>query len=512
MTEAESGKFRTRLRLVWRGLVANWREVAVAFCLVVPQVVLLVLGLLWLFSHGVMLVWLGFAAACAGVAALLLRRLRAGDVLPAPPPPHPDSAWGPRERAAWEKVQDFITRTPAFSEDTDAARASVTALVEEIARHYGPDAAEPLARFTVPEALLLAERTARRLRVALLQAVPFSHAVTVSTALWWYRRRGLIDLAAKAYDVYRVFRPVVNPLSAVFGELREHVTQDVMAFGAERLRRTITRLVLEETGRGAIDLYSGRLRIDEAKFEAARAGTETTAPPPGPPRILLAGQVNAGKSSLANALAGELRAVATPVPGPEAALVLDVAAAGRPTLRLVDAPGLRGEPGEAEALASLAAQADLVLWVSAANSAARHIDTQALAALRATLAQDRALDPPPLLLAVPHIDRLPPFAEWAPPYDIARPATPKARRIHDAVAAIGADLAIAEADIVPVCLDARKGLYNVDLVWALIAARLEQAQTRQLQRAFAESRQGLDLAQVLRQATTAGRALFSALR
>ena len=63
------------------------------------------------------------------------------------------------------------------------------------------------------------------------------------------------------------------------------------------------------------------------------------------------------------------------------------------------------------------------------------------------------------------------------PYDIVRPAGGKALRIRQAVAAICADLGIAETDAVPVCLDARKGLYNVDLVWALIGDRLSGAQT-----------------------------------
>lgn len=488
----------------------HWREAALALCLLGPLAALLGFGMLWLVEHRAVLPWLGLAAAAALGAALLLRALRAGEAVALLPAPAPDAAWAPRERAAWDIVQARIAATPAFSFDTATEpQAVLAALVEDVARHYGPESVEPLARFTVPEALLLAERTSRRLRADLLAAVPFVHAVPLSTCLWWYRRRDLLDLATRAYDVYRVFRPLIDPVSALLGEVRGRVTHDVMEFGADRLRRTVTRLLLEEAGRAAIDLYSGRLRIDEARLEAAMA-TPETAPPPGPPRLLLAGQVNAGKSSLSNALAGEVRVAATPLPGVEAESVLEIAVAGRPALILVDAPGSRGEAGEGASLAARAAHVDLVLWVCAANAAAREPDRQALAALRA--AQTAATDPPPVLLVVPHVDRLPPFAEWAPPYDLARPGGPKATNIRDAVETICTDLGIAREDAVPVCLDPRRGVYNIDLVWALIAARLPQAQMRQIQRSYAEARQGIDLAAVLRQAAAAGRALVGALR
>ena len=493
-------------------VLRHWREVALALCLLGPLAALLGFGMLWLIEHRALLTWLGVAAIAALGAALLLRWLRAREAVVALPAPAPDAAWGRRERAAWEIAEARIAATPPFSfESLDEPQAALTALLEDVSRHYGPESVEPLARFTVPEALLLAERTSRRLRADLLAAVPFVHAVPLSTCLWWYRRRGLLDAATRAYDVYRVFRPIMNPVSALLGEVRGHVTQDALAFGADRLRRTLTRLLLEEAGRAAIDLYRGRLRIDERRLEEALARPET-APPPGPPRLLLVGQVNAGKSSLANALAGEVRAAATPVPGPDAETVLEIAVAGRPTFILADAPGLRGGEGEGASLAARAARADLVLWVCAANAAAREPDRQALAALRAAQAAHPTADPPPVLLVVAHIDRLSPFAEWSPPYDLARPKATKAVNIRDAVDTICADLGIPRDDAVPVCLDPRRAFYNVDLVWALIAARLPQAKTRQIQRAFAEARQGIDLAAVLRQATAAGRALFGALR
>lgn len=85
--------------------------------------------------------------------------------------------------------------------------------------------------------------------------------------------------------------------------------------------------------------------------------------------VVLAGQVNVGKSSLLNALLGRERAIVTPHPGTTRDFLeetLDLA--GLP-VRLVDTAGLRQahDPVEEEGLRrarGLIAEADLVLWVT----------------------------------------------------------------------------------------------------------------------------------------------------
>lgn len=92
------------------------------------------------------------------------------------------------------------------------------------------------------------------------------------------------------------------------------------------------------------------------------------------PRVVLAGEANAGKSTLFNALLGRRRAIASPVAGTtrdvlEEPLDLSADMAGAGAVVLADMPGLDGSQalGEADREAQAAAEeairaADLVLW------------------------------------------------------------------------------------------------------------------------------------------------------
>ena len=85
--------------------------------------------------------------------------------------------------------------------------------------------------------------------------------------------------------------------------------------------------------------------------------------------VVLAGQVNVGKSSLMNALLGRERAIVTPHPGTTRDFLEENIDLGGLPVRLVDTAGLRAaqDPVEEEGLRrarGLIAGADLVLWVT----------------------------------------------------------------------------------------------------------------------------------------------------
>ena len=111
-----------------------------------------------------------------------------------------------------------------------------------------------------------------------------------------------------------------------------------------------------------------------------------------------------------------------------------------------------------------------------------------------------------MLVALSHIDRLRPFTEWEPPYDIAAPSGRKAEAIRGAVDATAEALGVGLEDIVPVRLDAGS-LYNIDALWAAIVARLPEARQGQLVRLLRLAAKGGGIAEVARQAVKGGRLL-----
>ncbi len=183
----------------------------------------------------------------------------------------------------------------------------------------------------MPEALLSVESVAGRLRRGLLLAVPLSDRLTVSQLLWLsasVEKAGRLgETAQRIYNLYRIARPVINPAGSVIAEVRGLIQDELLTSAKAGLKNRLTRLLVIEVGRAAVELYSGRMRLDPAELAkaaaaAAREGDAKPAPPAPPLRLLIAGQTNAGKSSLINALARSIVAQVTPLPGPAGLRVL----------------------------------------------------------------------------------------------------------------------------------------------------------------------------------------------
>ena len=116
-----------------------------------------------------------------------------------------------------------------------------------------------------------------------------------------------------------------------------------------------------------------------------------------------------------------------------------------------------------------------------------------------------------MLLVLSHVDRLRPMQEWKPPYDLADEANPKAASIRAAIDAAGGDLGFSADDVVPACLDAKAGVYNVDAIWAEIMELMPEAQRAQLVRTLQDLDRGFDWRRLRTQALNAGRILAKAV-
>jgi len=503
--------FRGRASLYIRGAM-------LAVALLLPALSLIAFGSLWLWQSGYLLHWA--LAACAVTATVYLVQLvglRRFERTAAPPPPSPeelpDETWTPLEKSAWEEVREIARGiVPSELDSPEAVLALGQRTVEAVARKMHPGEADPILRFTVPEALALIERVAGELRPFFRENIPLGDQITVGQLIKLYGWRGLIDYAERAYDLWRIIR-LLNPVSAATHEIREQFSRRMYEIGREHIIRKLAERFVEEVGRAAIDLYGGRLRVTADELEryvtpaTQRDQAEIAARAAEPLRLLVAGQLNAGKSSLVNALSEEVRAAVDTLPATPTFQAYELRREGLPAALIIDSPGLQGSEAETAQLIEAAAESDLIVWVVDASRADREIDRASIEAIRRYFAEHPNRRRPPMMLVLSHIDRLRPFQEWSPPYDIDKAERPKAKSIRAAMEAVGADLGFSLDDIIPACLDDSVGIYNVDAVWSRIAALLPEAQRANLVRRLGGLSGRFDWSRLWRQALNAGRVI-----
>jgi hypothetical protein len=207
-----------------------------------------------------------------------------------------------------------------------------------------------------------------------------------------------------------------------------------------------------------------------------------------------------------NALAQEIRCAVGPLPVTSRAAEYLLEPEGHPTVTLVDMPGLDERAASAAEVRAQAERADLIVWVASATQPARGPDRKQLDEIRTWAGAQLTRRPAPVLLALTHIDELRPAAEWAPPYDVAAPAGPKALAIRAAVNAVAGALDLHVDTIVPVAMPPGRESYNLDALWARIAVELDEAKLVQLDR-LRVGQQRLSLRELADQLRHTGRAI-----
>ena len=485
--------------------------------LLVPTVTLIPLGSLWLWERGLVIYWALAVCLLTSVAFVLQRRLFPEPRTAEPAkaeirPPRAETAT-PAEERAWIEVERLAdTVRPELLGSREETWAKGLEVIEAVARSFHPERREPLWQFTVTEALALSERVSVRLRTAVVENVPLGDRLTVAQLMTMWRWRGVVDTAERAYDLWRVVR-LLNPISAATQEVRERLQKRMYAWGKDQIARRVARAYVVEVGRAAIDLYSGRLAVTDAELSAhvsdvARKDREQVlASEPEPLRLLIAGQTGAGKSSLVNALAEQVTAAIDVLPATVGFTPYALKRDGLPAIIAVDSPGLGANAVPLDGLIAQAQDCDLMLWVLAASRADRETDRLALERFRARFASQPNRRRPPVLLVLTHIDRLRPFKEWTPPYDLSAEGSEKAHSIRAALEASGADLGFSADDIVPVCLSSECRSYNVDALWGRVVDLLPEARKAQLVRRLRDRSSRVDGSRVWSQAANAGRVL-----
>jgi uncharacterized protein len=486
----------------------HWQGIVTAILYALPVLTLLPLGLLWLLDHHALLPWAGALLFCSASASGLiwLNRRERNAELPITPA---ETDWGASEQAAWAKVEAFANSAPLLSFATyQDTTKTLHQTIDLVANSLHSDRENAIAHFTVPEALTAAEALCRLIKRQLVLTVPFIKQVHLSDGLWLNERYDRNKYWLKwVMSAIRAPRAFMNPEAAALREKATLVVNKTVNALTSATQRQITRTVIQETGRVAINLYSGRFRLtdgDVERFITMERDRLAAPTPPHPIKILITGQVNAGKSSLINALANSMRAPVHALPTSAMVCRYEIKSDGYPAVDLVETPGLTNSESSLNTMLVEAARADLILWVLAAGQPARDVDVKAIAALRQQLNTTIGHPPPPILLAVTQIDRLRPAMEWLPPYNIAVPDRPKAITIRDAVAAAAGAISVPPDAAVPIAMPNGVDPYQIDVLWARIGSLLPEAQQTQLNRVIGGIRADWNVSEIMAQCLRLG--------
>ncbi|KJV07365.1 GTPase family protein [Methylocucumis oryzae] len=495
-------------------------SIAIAIILILPFLALIGLGVYWLWLKGWLLYGMSIVSAHFALAyALLLWHKHAQQRLNTESLATPSSVNDiEREQLAWQALESVRSRwqqdAQLFAKPSLLLTLSNDVLVT-VARQFYAHSRFPLLEFPLPYLLKLITLVCEDLQREVLDNIPGSHAITLGDLLRAKQTLNSINTVRSFFDVGSwLFNwpgaALAKARSVLLGKGLEVVKQEV----AKRL----VNAYIDKLGLYAIQLYSGQLTLEdispiEQLTSQSRADIETFEDNPSiePFRILLLGQVSSGKSSLLNALFGELTSAVDLLPtttginpfvlrrqGLEQAIILDSAGVDH----LSDKP--------LAALQKASENVDLILLVCNAAQATRQHDAELLQTIRnhyQTQQVNRAL---PVILAVAtHIDQLRPMREWQPPYNLESPDSIKAHTIRLACTAIAEDLKLALTDVVPVCLKADLPPYNIEEgLIPVIQARLDQAQRVRYLRCLRQQQSYSYWQQLFKQMRNAGR-IFS---
>lgn len=491
-----------------------------------PYALLFVVGSFWLYERGWLWVWLVANAVVTLAGWFVVRRWRM-QIVTTPPKVatvDADSRWAPAGEQAWREVEAIAARSQNEDiplDDPQRLWQLVYEVLNTVARRFRPESRDPVLDIPVPYVLRVVELVSADLRVAFSEHVPGSHILTLHD---FQRMRKLASWGQQLYLVYRVVRMGLDPVASLLREARDMAGGHLAEASTSEIKRWAISYAVKKSGYYAIQLYSGQLILSDVELESfqsrrsgkdvRRAGERDDVVTGEPLRVLVIGQVKAGKSSLINALFGETRAAVDVVPCTKGIDPFVLERDGIQRAIILDSVGT-AEPGERkrpfDAMKTEVLTSDLVIVVCSATTAARAPDRQLLNDVRSFFQNDATRIIPPLLVVVTHIDQLRPWQEWNPPYDLVHPSGTKAQNILAVMQVIATDLNVAIENVVPVCLHPER-LYNVeDGFMPAIMQSMTEAQRTKYQRCLRQFHDEEYWRKIWEQAKNSGRLLWRAV-
>lgn len=464
-----------------------------------PGLVLAILGLVflwqagwfWWFSGGIFLLSL----LSWGVRRTLARPEQQHDEQLQRLDPLPE--WSEHDQQVWHTSVAHIEQAALATMPWDAIPQAMLDQLTYVAQVYHGGDRDAEYAFSLPELLLMLETWSREYRVLVIENMPLAQSLKISTLRTLSRNT---DTAMKIYGyaspLIRILKIGVNPVTGIASEFRAQLGSKYLGDLGEHMQRNMKVVLFEQVTQVGIDLYSGRLKFSDAELLARRQAEEK---PPEveikPLSVMVIGQVNAGKSSLINALKQQCVAGVDPLPATAGFHYHPMALANDLEIHLIDSPGLDGQTATSKALLEEAVKADLLLWVSQANQPAKALDKAFFEQWHSYFAEHLSRKKPPILLVTTHNDSLPPASSWQPPYVLTDTSDKKAKKMMQALRYSHESIGLSEeSPAVPVSLLPGDKAYNLDVLEALLLSASDEARAAQLNRQRLEDDGGAPVA------------------
>ena len=499
-----------------------WPWLALILIGSIPILALLAAGGWMLWERHLFWPWLALSLSCGGCAWIAGRELaRRQRKSPFEAPPEPDLAFSQRDRKAWQAVDELCEREKKRDKQGLDQIETWLRLGREtlatVAVLYRPESKHPELDIPATELLRIVEQVSHDMHAQLREHIPFSHRITLAEGL---NLHSWVDRLRSVNTVVRLSRMVLNPFAGALTEAGHYAKGKTVLLTLTHLQNWLLEVYIKKIGYYAIMLYSGRLAVaserveslseksrqDQSQAQEQQLGLEKE-----PLRILVAGQTNAGKSTLINTLFDAPRAAADVVSCTHELMPYLLEREGNRAGLIFDTPGYGQHTNWLDKNRTELDKTDLLLLVCDANNAARAADKAFLKGFLQHFKKQEHRKIPPMILVVTHIDQLRPLREWQPPYDIAQPKGAKALNIRAAVNAIREDLALADdVAAVPVSLGINdgQGVYNVDSLTEAMGRQMDEADRSRLLRCLKEAGARENWTQLWRQVKNSGRWLL----
>ncbi|MEH6626591.1 MAG: GTPase [Motiliproteus sp.] len=473
-----------------------------------PLIVLVGIGYYYLVVNG-WLLWFSLSLLVLSLVTLLLRYflLREQTQLEQQAEDNQESVhlrpipdWSSYDLKVWEASLANIARLELATVDWEGSPAAMLDQLAFVAGNYHQNTSNAKYAFTVPELLLMMEVCSREYRSLVLTNVPLSQNIKVSTLM------GISDTSTRVYGVYKKFSPILDIVRAVLTAGTSVPVQIATKLGAEfgkgltdHMQKNLKQLLFEQVSQVAIDLYSGRLKLSDDEMSLYRQSLPPVEEAPiRPLAVMVVGQVNAGKSSLVNALKEQSVAEVDVLPATAGFHHYHLTLIEGLDITLMDSPGLDGNKRLSSNLLEEASKADLLLWLSQANQPAKALDKDFMNEWDSYFDTHLSRKKPPVLLVTTHNDMLKPQHSWHPPYDLTDTEDRKAQSIVEAYRYTQEALGLEDGvPVVPIALKSGEAPYNIDVLQDFLVKLSGEARAAQLNR---ERLDGSDAATVVTKA------------